>query len=128
MADAAIGGPVETVAIKGRPFPVAADADGNRDLGGFSAEVSPNGDGSARILLTRKAWEFDGLALEINDARGDQEYLQGIVDGKKFVPLEFTLVSGITFRSKGMITGDLKASSMNATAPLKFNGPGKLEQ
>jgi hypothetical protein len=125
---AAVGGSIESVAVKGRLFPVAADADGNRKLGGFEAEVQANGDGTARIVVTRVPWQMDGLALEINDDRGDQEFLQDIVDAKKFVPLEFTFASGVTFRGEGIPSGELQGSSMNATAPLTFAGPGKLEQ
>lgn len=125
---AAIGGSIESVAVKGRPFAVAADADGNRKLGGFEAEVQANGDGTARIVVTRVPWQMDGISLEINEDRGDQEFLQDIVDAKKFVSLEFTFASGITFRGEGLPTGEIQTSSMNATAPLTFNGPGKLEQ
>ncbi len=124
----AIGGPLESVAVKGRLFAVAADADGNRKLGGFEAEVQPNGDGTARIVYARVPWQMDGLSLVIDDNAADQEFLQDIIDGKKFVPIEFTFVDGITFRGEGIPAGELAKSSMNATAPLKFNGPAKLEQ
>jgi hypothetical protein len=124
----AVGGSIESMAIKGRPFPVAADADASRKLGGFEVEVSANGDGTARYLMTRVPWQIDGVSLEIDDDRGDQEYLQDIMDGKKFVPIEITFASGVTFRGAGVPTGELAAGSASSTAPLKFNGPGKLEQ
>ena len=44
----AVGGPVESVNIDGRYFAVAADADIGRELGGFTNENQPNGDGTAR--------------------------------------------------------------------------------
>ncbi len=124
----AIGGSIESVTVKGRPFPVAADADASRKLGGFEADVQANGDGTARVVMTRVPWQLDGLSLEIDEDRGDQEYLQDIIDAKKFVPIEVTFCSGVTFRGSGIPSGELAVSSMNATAPLKFNGPGKLEQ
>jgi hypothetical protein len=126
--DAAVGGSIESVAVAGRIFPVAADADANRKLGGFEVEVQANGDGTARIVVTRVPWQMDGLALELNDARGDQEYLQDIADAKKFVPCEFTFASGITFRAAGIPAGEIQGSTMNATGTLQFNGPGRLEQ
>jgi hypothetical protein len=125
---ATIGGSVESVAIRGRIFPVAADADGNRKLGGFELEAQANGDGSVRYVATRVPWKMDGLSLEMNDDRGDQEFLQDIIDGMEPVPCEFTFVTGVTFRGEGMPTGELQSSTMNATAPLTFEGGGKLEQ
>lgn len=116
------------MAIKGRPFAVAADADASRKLGGFEVDVQSNGDGTARYVMTRVPWQIDGVSLEIDDNRGDQEFLQDIADGKKFVPIEITFASGVTFRGEGAPSGEIAAGSMNATAPLKFNGPGKLEQ
>jgi hypothetical protein len=125
---AVVGGPVEAVAIQGRLFSVAADSDGARKIGGFEAEVSPNGDGTARIVYSRAPWQMDGLSLAIDDNAADQEFLQDIVEGKKFVPIEFTFCDGITFRGEGIPTGEVAKGTMNATLPLKFNGPGKLEQ
>lgn len=125
---AAVGGSAESVAVAGRLFPVAADADITRKLGGFENEIQANGDGTARIVMTRTPWNLSGISLEIDDNRGDQEYLQDIADGKKFVSIEVTFCSGVTFRGQGTVSGELATSSMNATAPLTFSGPGKLEQ
>jgi hypothetical protein len=125
---ATTGGSIQEVSIKGRIFAVAADADANRDLGGFTNEVAPNGDGSARLLKTRKPWMIDGLALEIDDARADLEFLQGIANSSEFVPMTWTQVSGITYSAKGTITGDVKASTATATAPMTFSGPGEARQ
>lgn len=126
---AAVGGSVESIAIAGRIFSVAADADANRDLGGFENAVESNGDGTARLLKTRKPWAMGGLALEINDDRGDQEFLQQEIGGAHdFVEMEFTFASGVTFRGRGMVTDKIEMSSAKATAPISFSGPGNLEQ
>lgn len=123
-----VGGSVLEMIIGGRLFQVAADADGSRDLGGYTSEYSPNGNGSARKLMTRKVWKLGGLSLEIDDERGDQEYLQDIVDSPDNVDISATMVSGITWAGKGSPTGDFGMSTANATAPLEFSGPGKLKQ
>jgi hypothetical protein len=123
---AAVGGSVEAVDIKGRNFPVAADADANRSLGGFTNEVSANGDGTARILKTRVPWNLDGLALEINNDRQDLEFLQDVANSLDFVPMTITFADGNTYMGPGMITGDVKASSATATAPIGLMGPGEL--
>jgi len=116
------------VLIKDRAFAVAADSDGNRDLGGMSADVQMNGDGSSRNILTRKGWEVDGLALAINDAQGDQEFLQAVIDAGKDVPIAFVHASNVTYSGTGIPKGDFKMSTMNITAPLSFGGPGKLQK
>ena len=124
----AIGGSVESVGIAGRTFPVAADADGSRDLGGYSNENQPNGDGSARTIKTRKVWMMSGLTLEIDDDRQDQEYIQDIANGSAAVSLTFTMVSGVVYQGTGLPVGDLKASSQSATMPVDFSGSGVLKQ
>lgn len=122
----AVGGSIERVSIRGRIFPVAADADANRKLGGFENEVQPNGDGTARLIKTRMAWLLDGLTVEIDDVRGDQEFLQEIADGNDFVPMTATLASGETYQGTGTVTGEIQMSTQNATAQIALGGPGKL--
>ena len=80
----AVGGPIESVSIDGRNFPVAADADTNRKIGGDENEIQPNGDGSARIIKTKVPWKVDGLTVSVDDFLGDHEFLQGISDKNDF--------------------------------------------
>ena len=72
----AVGGSIESVNLSGREFAVAADAEAQRKLGGFENEVQANGDGTARLIKTRVPLSLDGLTIEIDDDRGDQEFLQ----------------------------------------------------
>jgi len=122
----AIGGSIESITLAGRTFGVAADADSNRDIGGFSNEVLANGDGTARQIKTRKPWKLDGLALVVDDTRGDLEFLQDIADASADVPVTVSYVSGKVYQGTGTISGDLQASSQSATAPVTLSGPGKL--
>jgi hypothetical protein len=124
----AIGGSIESVSVDGRLFPVAADAAANRNLGGFKNEVSANGNGTARLLKTRVPWMIDGLTLEIDDDRNDQEFLKRVADGKEFVDMTFTFASGHTYQGSGQIVDDLAFDSSKATAELKFSGPGDASQ
>ena len=122
----AVGGSMLEVSVSGRIFPVTADADASRDMGGYTAEQEANGDGSARKILTRKPWSLDGLSLEIDDDRGDQEFLQNIADSPDNVACVFTYVSGISYTGLGSPTGEIMASSQSASAPVSFKGPSKL--
>lgn len=121
----AVGGSIEAVSLDGREFPVAADADSNRDLGGFNNEVQPNGNGSARLIKTRVPTGFDGLSLEIDDDQGDLEALQALADRTDFFPIVVTYVSGISYQCTGQIIGEIKASSQTTTSPIALMGPFK---
>ena len=122
----AVGGSIESISFKGRGFTVAADAESQRKLGGFEAEVMANGDGTARIILTRVALSIDGLTLEVDDSRGDHEFLQDAADDKDFGALSITYASGVTYMGTAHLVGELQTSSQNATAAVSFQGPGKL--
>ncbi|MCK5641685.1 MAG: hypothetical protein KAJ19_12865 [Gammaproteobacteria bacterium] len=120
-----IGGSIRDISIKGRLFPVAADADINRKLGGFEVELAANGDGSARKLMTRVPWQFDGLVAEIDDDRGDQEFLQDRADEAGYVACTITFISGHTYQGDGSVVGELQYSSAAGTATLSLGGPGR---
>lgn len=125
---AAVGGSIESISIRGRLFPVAADADATRDLGGFTVEVPSNGDGSARIVKTRKPWALGGVVVEINDDRADQEFLQEIQNGNEFVPITITFASGTTYQARGTLVEELEMSTQSATATIALQGPGEMTQ
>ena len=122
----ATGGSIESVTLDGRNFPVAADAEAQRKLGGFENEVQSNGDGTARLIKTRVPLAIDGLALEIDDDRGDQEFLQELSNRKEFFPGAITYASGNTYQAALQIVGETQASSQNATAAVSLMGPGIL--
>lgn len=123
-----VGGSIESISIRGRLFPVAADADVNRKLGGFENELQPNGDGSARLIKTRVPWMLDGLTVEIDEDRADHEFLQEIADDSDYVAVTITFASGATFQARGTISGELQVSSQNATASFSLSGPGAMTQ
>jgi hypothetical protein len=121
-------GSLESVSVRGRLFAVAADADAARKLGGFENEVASNGNGTARILKTRVPWSLTDVEVDTNDDRADQEFLQEIADGKDFVAVTFTLVSGVTYMGKAIITDSIEFSTAKGTAKLSFMGEGKATQ
>jgi hypothetical protein len=124
----AIGGSIQSVEIKGRTFPVAADADSTRKKGGFENELKMNGNATARLIKTRVGWAINDLEIEIDDNRDDQGFLQTIADTKDFVPMSVTYVSGFTHGGKGQILGEVGAGSQNATSKISIGGPGTLAQ
>ena len=124
----ATGGSIESISIDGRIFAVASDAEANRKLGGFENEVQVNGNGTSRIVKTRVPWSLDGVTVEVDDDRGDQEFLQEIADGNSNVPIAITLASGAVYQGDGIVTGEIQASSQNATASISLMGPGTMSK
>ena len=122
----AVGGSIESVNLSGHEFAVAADAEAQRKLGGWENEVQANGDGTARLIKTRVPLSIAGLTIEIDDDRGDQEFLQDLADQNDFWPLGITYASGGTYQGTGQIVGENPASSQSATAAIDLMGPGRL--
>mgnify|MGYP001809651684 CR=1 FL=1 len=122
----AVGGSIESVTLEGRIFPVAADAESQRKLGGFENEVQANGDGTARLIKTRVPLSIEGLTVEIDDNRGDHEYLQELSDRNDFFPIVITYASGASYQGTAQLTGGVQTSSQNATGAINLMGPGKL--
>ena len=122
----AIGGSIESVTFDGRVFPVAADAEAQRKLGGFENEVQANGDGTARLIKTRVPLSIDGLTIEVDDGRGDQEFLQALSNRDDYFPIAITYASGVVYQGTAQLTGEMQSSSQNATAAVSLMGPGIL--
>jgi len=114
-------------AVNGRSFKCAADADGNTMLGGKVVEFQANGDGiSGRPIQTMSGWKFSGINFSIDDDNSDLEFLQDIADAGKFVPMKAVYSDGTVRAGQGIITGEIEVSSMNGTAPLTLEGPGRF--
>jgi hypothetical protein len=122
----AVGGSIESVTLDGREFPVAADAEAQRKLGGFENEVQANGNGTARLIKTRVPLGIDGLTVEVDDDRGDQEFIQDLANRNDFFPVAITYASGNTYQGTAQIVGENPASSQNATQAISLMGPGIL--
>lgn len=122
----AVGGSIESVTLDGREYAVAADAEAQRKLGGFENEVASNGNATARIIKTRVPLMIDGLTLEIDDSRGDHEFLQELSNRNDFFPIAITYASGVTYQGTAQITGETQVSSQAQTAAVSLMGPGIL--
>ena len=122
----AAGGPILAIALDGRNFAIAGDAESNRKLGGFENEVETNGDGTARLIKTRVPLSIDGLVVDTDDDRGDQEFIQGLADRNSFFPIAITYVAGSTYQGNAQIVGDIQYNSKNSTTTISLSGPGVL--
>jgi hypothetical protein len=124
-----IGGPIRSVAIRGRIMSVAADANGTRKLGGKKNTHSPNGDGkTGRVIQEVEGWELGGLAVSIDDKLITQEFLQETIDAGEDLPIVITFCSGVDYGGTGGIDDSVEYAADKATASIKLAGFGKLIQ
>ena len=124
----AIGGSIESVTIANRNFSVAADADGQRKLGGFENEIQVNGDGTARTVMTRVAWVVSGLTLSVDDSNRDHEFLQEQANSTVYSAISVTYASGVTYAGTGTLTGEMQVGSQAQTLSVDLSGPGELKK
>jgi len=122
----AIGGPIDSLSLSGRPFSVAEDAESNRKLGGFENEVLMNGDNTARLSKTLVPWSADGLAISCDDSKGDQEFLQSLADRNDFFAITVGYVDGSIFQGDGQIVGEIPKASKASTITIGLAGTGKF--
>jgi hypothetical protein len=126
---AAKGGPVESFSIRGRLFPVAADADVMIDLGGYSNEIEPNGDGqTGRVIQSVRPWSFKGIQAVVDHDRGDLEFIQEIQRDGGLEDVTVTLPGQITFQGRGTITEYEGGSVQKSTTQISISGPGTASQ
>ena len=127
-----IGGSILEISVKDRIFSVAADADLTVDIGGKTSETQMNGDATGRPVLTTKPWSVTGITVNINEANGDQDFLQDCMDGVDagddgYFDCTVTYMDGRVRQGRGKPNGEFGKSTMNTTAGLSLSGPGKLE-
>lgn len=123
-----VGGSLFELAVKGRTFAATADADAARKLGGFENEVQANGNGTARKIMMRVPWNLAGVVVDVDDNRGDQEFLQEVADSQEFVSIALTFPGDITYEGLGTITGEIIKNSQAATCEVGLSGPGSLSK
>ena len=117
-----VWGSIRRVTLDGRDFPVAADSDSDRGLGGYENEVEMNGDGTARLIKTVISGSIENLSVSIDDSRGDQEFLKDLNNRLGFFGVEVEYASGAIYGGQSQITGGVKVSSKSGTADLSLNG------
>jgi hypothetical protein len=119
-----VGGSIQSVAIRGRLLPVAADADANLMLGGKKIEVKPFGNGKARIIGEQVIGQLTGIKVGIDHDRGDMQFLKEVADGMEFVPCEITLASGHVYQGNAIVAGEFPLSTMDTTAEIALHAEG----
>lgn len=92
------------------------------DLGGFTAEMGINGNGTIHDTQRRKKATVADVPVSIDDDRGDLEFLQEKQDANAFGPLNITLASGKTYSGSMKLVGEVRKSTGDGTASLTWEG------
>lgn len=119
---AGVGGPIKGIYIDGRNFGVDGEVDAQFFPGGFTNEVKPNGDGTQRLVKSIKPSELNDIPIVIDDSRGDEEFLQKVMNKHEFVQISFTTINGDVFSGLGQIVGDAYTSKKEQTKTVSFQG------
>lgn len=117
-----IHGAIRSMTIQGRAFQAAHDSGGNRQMGGRNNEVQMNGDGSFRTIQSVMPGAISDVNLEIDDTRGDLEYLQGIADEGLPVPVVVTYAANVSYTGDLVIVGEISKDENTGTATMSFQG------
>lgn len=117
------GGPLESITLNNRRFPVDGEVNAMISLSGFTNEVKPNGDGkSFRIVKTAKTAKAKAIPIIIDNSRGDMEFIQEIMDSADPVPFFATEVDGTVWEGEVMISGDPEKSAKEGTMEIEVHG------
>jgi len=122
------GGPIVNMSISGRTFAVTQDSDPPIDLGGNENDVEMNGDKSARIVSKIVPGKIGPVALVIDHANGDQQFIQEIRDNKELVDVSIELADGSIFYHRGIITDAAEYKPKTGTMDVTSKGEPLTKQ
>jgi hypothetical protein len=119
---------IEHPDVGSRNFSTKADQDVIKDIGGYTAELQMNGNGTGHKKMSAKPWELSGIESETDDIAGDQEFLQAVQDSPDLATITWQHILGTVYSGQGTLTGDLKHNTNAGYTGLSIMGPGKFKK
>lgn len=121
------GAPCLSLSIDGREFQCAGEGTAQPVQGGYTGELSPNGNpNTARWKYTPKGWSFPGQTIEIDTANADVDYIEEKISTMADLDI-VAYYNDAILSGRGRVEGDVEWSPDNATATIAFKGPGKYK-
>ena len=117
-----IDGAIRALSIDGRPFSVAHDGSGNKASGGRNNETQMNGNGTFRVIQTLVPGSFSDINVNIDDSKGDQEFLKETAENGIPIPVVVTYASGISYTGNVVLTGEMVKDENTGLMTLAFQG------
>jgi hypothetical protein len=122
-----ISGPIESVTIAGRRFPVEGEDAGNVVLSGFKNEVKFNGDGSKRIIRSRANGSIKNLNVQVTHANKDLEYLRDKQSTSDFFDVSLTYCDGTIYAGSMQFVDDITEDTQQGTAGISLEGDLEMQ-
>lgn len=119
---AAVGGPIKDVTIAGRTFQVDGENEIEMFLGGWTNEIVSNGDGSARLIKTPKTGQANKLPLVIDDSRGDEAFIQEVMNKHELVVVSFTDINENVYVGEMQLVGDAMTNKRTMVKEVDLQG------
>lgn len=117
-----ISGPIESITLSGRRFPVNGDDAGNITLPGFKNEVKFNGDGSLRLIRSRSHGSIKNLNVQITHENKDLEYLRDLQSTSDFFDVSITFCDGTIYAGSMQFIEDITEDTQQGTAGISLEG------
>jgi len=117
-----ISGPIESISIAGRRFPVEGEDAGNITLPGFKNEIKFNGDGSKRLIRSRAHGSIKNLNVQITHENKDLEYLRDKQSLSDFFDVSLTYCDGTVYSGSMQFVEDIVEDTQQGTASISLEG------
>jgi hypothetical protein len=122
-----ISGPIESITIAGRRFPVDGEDAGNVILSGFKNEIKFNGDGSKRIIRSRANGSVKNLNVQITHENKDLEYLRDKQSTSDFFDVSLTFCDGTIYAGSMQFVEDITEDTQQGTASISLEGDLEMQ-
>jgi hypothetical protein len=122
-----ISGPIESITISGRRFPVEGEDAGNVVLSGFKNEVKFNGDGSKRIIRSRANGSIKNLNEQVTHENKDLEFLRDKQSISDFFDVSLTYCDGTVYAGSMQFVDDITEDTQQGTAGISLEGDLEMQ-
>ena len=122
-----ISGPIESITIAGRRFPVDGEDAAKVTLAGWKNEVKFNGDGSKRLVRSRVNGSIEGLNVQITHENKDLEFLKEKQGTADFFDVSLTYVDGTTYAGSMQLVDEITEDAQQGTASVKLEGDLEMQ-
>jgi hypothetical protein len=122
-----ISGPIESITIAGRRFPIDGEDAGNVVLSGFKNEIKFNGDGSKRIIRSRANGSIKNLNVQITHENKDLEYLRDKQSTSDFFDVSLTYCDGTIYAGSMQFVDDITEDTQQGTAGITLESDLEMQ-
>jgi hypothetical protein len=117
-----ISGPIESIVIAGRRFPVNAEDAGNIALSGRQNEVKRSGDGGKRLVQSFRTGSIKNLNVVVTHENDDLEFLSDLQTKSDFFDVVLTHDDGTVYGGSMQLTDEIVEDTKEGTISITLVG------